>query len=552
MPPYKFERPKYELLAFIILLALIAAMSPCEQALLSGKPLAASSIRKRQIDNGAARPIQYPPSQYWEGNDGAWSTFALQVGTPPQVVRILPSTSETSVWVVDERGCNASLPSQCPDQRGALFASNFSTTWQPLSSTMAGSGSILTNQVNISGNYGYDAMTLGWQGSGGPTDDRAEIISYDDTRYFIGMLGLKPSSQTKGTVISDASSGFIRRLKDRGLIPSVSYAYTAGNIYRQNGVLASLTLGGYDTNRFVPNKVSFSIRRDTTRDLLVNVQQISLQLDGKEVRSFSTSFTADIDSTSPFMILPSEVCILLDKTYGLTTSDSQEYYRINVSRSEDLMRQNASVTFHLGPEISGGSRVSVALPYAAFNQNISYPHTEVGNTERYFPVRCTDDASQYILGRTFLQEAYLIADYDSATFKVAQCRWDLQGTSNPQIEAIKSTAKGSVPTDIPVPTAQRGFNLGATSGMIISGLVVLLAIGLGIWFVRRRRRQYEQAERFLREEKTSLLPRATDSSFEGRMQAPSLVAQRGLTGNADDDVRDRGIESDSPQLRPAC
>lgn len=34
--------------------------------------------------------VSIAPSQGFEGLDGTWSTFALQIGTPPQTIRVLP------------------------------------------------------------------------------------------------------------------------------------------------------------------------------------------------------------------------------------------------------------------------------------------------------------------------------------------------------------------------------------------------------------------------------------------------------------------------------
>jgi hypothetical protein len=41
-------------------------------------------------------PINVPPSLYWDGIDGAWSTFHVQVGTPGQLLRLLPGTSASA------------------------------------------------------------------------------------------------------------------------------------------------------------------------------------------------------------------------------------------------------------------------------------------------------------------------------------------------------------------------------------------------------------------------------------------------------------------------
>lgn len=41
------------------------------------------------------------------------------------------------------------------------------------------------------------------------------------------------------------------------------------------GVFGSLTLGGFDAARFVPNNVSFQLAPDISRDLVVGLQSIT-------------------------------------------------------------------------------------------------------------------------------------------------------------------------------------------------------------------------------------------------------------------------------------
>jgi hypothetical protein len=43
-------------------------------------------------------PFPFAPSQYWDGNDGLWSTFSIRIGTPSQEFRILPSTTAQETW----------------------------------------------------------------------------------------------------------------------------------------------------------------------------------------------------------------------------------------------------------------------------------------------------------------------------------------------------------------------------------------------------------------------------------------------------------------------
>src|SRR5271170_6168431 len=68
----------------------------------------------------AFSPVQFV-NHYREGDDGSWSTFNLQIGTPPQNVRVLPSITDGSIWAVLPQGCGSSDPSDCPNMRGGTF-----------------------------------------------------------------------------------------------------------------------------------------------------------------------------------------------------------------------------------------------------------------------------------------------------------------------------------------------------------------------------------------------------------------------------------------------
>lgn len=44
----------------------------------------------------------------------------------------------------------------------------------------------------------------------------------------------------------------------------MSWAYTAGSQYRLNKVLGSLTLGGYDYSRFIPNNLQIAFNEQVS------------------------------------------------------------------------------------------------------------------------------------------------------------------------------------------------------------------------------------------------------------------------------------------------
>jgi hypothetical protein len=99
--------------------------------------------------------LEIAPSEYFEGNDGPWSSFFLRVGQPEQDVRVLVSTASPETLVVlSQYGCStaafSTVPSDCATSRGVLFDPGSSSTWRE-----AGNYSINSNRVGLEANLGY-------------------------------------------------------------------------------------------------------------------------------------------------------------------------------------------------------------------------------------------------------------------------------------------------------------------------------------------------------------------------------------------------------------
>ena len=193
-------------------------------------------------------------------------------------------------------------------------------------------------------------------------------------------------------------------LKAQNLIPSLSWSYTAGNQYRLDQVLGSLTLGGYDENRFEKNTVEFDFDAQDIRDLSVEISSIVYIENGKNTTLLSDPISAFLDSTIPWLYLPVAACQKFESAFGLEYDNSSAAYLVNDTLHEKLQADNASVTFTLQNSARTGS-VDIILPYAAFDLVAQYPLAQKGESIRYFPLARASNESQYTLGRTFFQEA---------------------------------------------------------------------------------------------------------------------------------------------------
>lgn len=347
-------------------------------------------------------PIAIPPSQDFDGNDGPWSSFYLEIGSPAQDVKVFISTAGYQTWAVVSQGCTAFDPSDCAMLRGGLFVPSQSSTWVYNNGSLNGTFTLgLETKLDYSGNgdYGYDTVVLGYQGSNGPSLQRQIVAGIATEEFYLGIFGLNPRPSNFST-LDDPVPSYMASLKNRSMIPSLSWAYTAGNQYRLGTVLGSLTLGGFDSSRFVANDVTFAFNQVDERDLTVQIESIVMTTGNTTVYLLNHSIAAYIDSTIPYCYLPLDVCQQFEDAFGLSWDNDVQAYLVNDTLHDHLQAQNATVTFSVG---NATQSVNVSLPYAAFDLIAEYPL--VTNTTRYFPLVRATNESQYTLGRTFLQEA---------------------------------------------------------------------------------------------------------------------------------------------------
>ncbi|KAF3217342.1 hypothetical protein TWF679_002354 [Orbilia oligospora] len=435
------------------------------------------SLRRRETT--IPFPVEVDPSQEWDGKDGPWSTFAVRIGTPPQVARIIPGTGSNQQMVVLPEGCMSSKDtSTCPNLRGFTFKMDESTTWE--NNTLYSSTSIyelgVEKRLGFEGNaiFGYDNMVLGWLGSDGPNTSNQSIAGIATKDFFLGVLGLNPRP-TNFSTFNNPVPSLLQNLRDAQKIPSLSWGYTAGNQYRFNNVFGQLILGGYDSSRFVHNNIYIPFDSQDLVDLSVNIERItSSDANGTRALLPSSGISAYLDSSVSHIWLPLDACQRFEEEFGITWNDSLELYLVNNTQHEKLLARNANIVFRIG-HFSTTQTVDITFPYAAFDLTLSYPYTT--NPIRYFPLKRAANDSQYTLGRVFFQEAYVIADYERKNFSVFQCNWDASGKKD--IVAIISPQDVQLPQDSDSPPSK--LHPGALAGIAI-GVVVGIIIAVYLIF----------------------------------------------------------------------
>jgi hypothetical protein len=135
---------------------------------------------------------------------------------------------------------------------------------------------------------------------------------------MLGVLGLGPKP-TNFTNFNYPQPSFFWSLRNQSLIPSLTWAYTAGAPYELTQVPGSLTFGGYDKSRFTPNNVSFSFAADDSKPLTLGLQLIESTNTFQGLMSLlPQGILTFIDSTVPEIWLPVEACTIFETAFGLT------------------------------------------------------------------------------------------------------------------------------------------------------------------------------------------------------------------------------------------
>ena len=113
-------------------------------------------------------------------------------------------------------------------QAAAGFQANQSSTW-----TASGDRQLMTESylgITSTGEYGLDTVGLGLEATTGLTLNRNVVAGVLAEPFYLGQLGMKRSNATG----VNSTTSLMTQLKNENMIPSLSYGYTAGAIYRKS------------------------------------------------------------------------------------------------------------------------------------------------------------------------------------------------------------------------------------------------------------------------------------------------------------------------------
>ncbi|KAF3183570.1 hypothetical protein TWF751_004331 [Orbilia oligospora] len=443
---------------------------------------------QQEIPNLNATAVRWPFSGAWEGNDGAWATFFMHIGTPSQIVRVLPATGWQETWVVDAEACRNIPAEQCADLRGQTFNVNSSSTWNDQGLFKTDLAKDLGN--NAIGNYGLERLGITNVDSGITFNDQV-VVAVDSKDWFLGVFGLG-TQPTNFTDFNNPQPSFLTTMYNQGLIPSLSWGYQAGAIYRGKTASASLVFGGYDESLYIDNEIIFTQSNEYTNPFLValssltvsgiysNGQQGTAELLDSDWRRTTESQLISIDSATSYIWLPNDTCRVFESALNLTWNEDVSLYILTEEAHDQLLDLNPTFVFTISDSAQNETTLEIELPYNAFS--LEAVGAEILGAEGkawYFPLKRLPDGGNPRLGRVFMQEIYLFAEYHFGTFRIFQADW--------------SNREQNIVTHLPVRLVAGGNDddstpIGPIVGGVVGGVAVIGAIA-AFWFFRRRKQQ---------------------------------------------------------------
>lgn len=187
-------------------------------------------------------PLILEPTYEFDGDDGSWSTFSIELGTPRQSFRVLPSSLGQEIDIPTPAGCLGILINvdDCGNLRGADdfkgspsrgFNDSASSTWNQTDIYVLQAEEYLYGSGDT-GLFGWDTVSLSkLPNSAASVTLEGQIVAGIATvNAWLGRFG--PGARPTSFDDQETSTpSLLVALKEQNLTTSLSYGYTAGQSY---------------------------------------------------------------------------------------------------------------------------------------------------------------------------------------------------------------------------------------------------------------------------------------------------------------------------------
>lgn len=491
------------------------------------------------------RSVTWAPRSY--GVEGPWWAVRTQLGTPPQIIDLLPGGSFQSV-VFGSHLCSTF----CDADTAGLFDSDASSTAFTQTGPPVGTNGTNFMSRGINESYVFDTMSPVANIEGAPD---VHIPSFDMVVWTAGFNefpgGLKYGLQIGNLALggTDINQSWPNGGKPRangtlvpsflfgaGITPSNSYGLHVGSVamgippslyiggYEQSRVLGVVTAQSYGLNFFPIDLLDISIGVAVGNSPFDFSSKAGLLAQGNA--SIGPALQVHVDYNPPYINLPRSTCdaiaaelpVHFEASLGLYLWNTTNPNYTTIVTSPSFL----GFTFRLNDSIS--QNMTINVPFSLLNLTLTPP--AVTQPTAYLPCSPVSDAGIPNLGRAFAQAAFIGVNWQTdgqgtwfmaqapgpntpsapegiATSMQASDRFVVPSTDN-WVDTWKSTWKPIGADTVHVNSTTPGASAssssksasasapssrvspGAIAGIAIGALCGVVLIGIVVWSIVRR------------------------------------------------------------------
>ncbi|KAF8858808.1 hypothetical protein BDZ45DRAFT_386951 [Acephala macrosclerotiorum] len=236
--------------------------------------------------------------------------------------------------------------------------------------------------------------------------------------------------------------------------------------------------------------MGFPFAEDDSRDLTVQLQEISTTFQGASHSLLPQGIYTFIDSTVPRIWLPPAACRQFEQWPGLTMDLHTGLYLVNDTLDQKLLDQDLIFTFTIGNTMSGPPSLDIVLPYASFDLFVDYQQCKIAHDIFLWRERRTirsihrvvfscrrheSISSQRRCGRLQIIR-YLTVDYEGSKFYLSQTTF-LQNASQHiiAIPSLNSTSSDN--------TLHHSLPIGAIAGLVVARILAGITLMTCAWII---------------------------------------------------------------------
>lgn len=357
-------------------------------------------------------------------------------------------------------------------------------------------------------------------------DEATLAIPGDNYMVEVGQLALGgPGNGTFTYQTGIVGHTFPGSLAARKLIPSNSFGLHYGSA--SLGAGGSLTWGGYDQSRVLGEVGSFNLVGGDQSDMVLSLLDVQIGVENGSSPFSADSFTGLLNSSNeqptnlmpnvPYMYMDPKTCAAVAQHLPVVLSSYTNLYIWNTTdpQFERIINSPSYLAFVF--ESPGAGNLTIKVPFQLLN--LTLDAAIVALPQQYFPCQpfhASDGSGHFILGKAFLQAAFLGINWQQSKFFIAQAPGPGAATPNLQpIEPNDATIISNPITDFAsswehnwtpiaassvnnnsgvatttgpasVPASKSGLSSGAKAGIAVGVIVGVLVLAVVIVFSLRR------------------------------------------------------------------